>query len=71
MAGNTPIQLGPGDVAGVQIPGPIGFYTTAPVAVQTVTQVPALTTNPTAYITMVHTTVSQLQVALRATGLIL
>jgi len=71
MAGNTPWQVGPGDEAGVQIPGPIGFYTTTPAAVQTVVGSALTTTNFTSQVSVQHTALSTLIVALAATGLIL
>lgn len=71
MAGNTPWQAGPADVAGITIPGPINFYTgDTPVAQQTYTALGASTTNVTSYINAVHATLSTLVVSLKATGIV-
>jgi len=70
MAGNTPWQAGPADVAGIYIPGPVNFYTGGtPVDRQTVSA-PVSTTNPSSQMSYNHIAISNLIVALNATGLI-
>jgi len=67
--GNTPYQVGPGESTDVVIPGDVAFYGGTPAA-QSVVAAPDSTTNLTLGIAMLHATLSQTVVALKAVSLI-
>lgn len=73
MAGNSPWQVGPGDVDGVVIPSdvPVGFFGTTPASQQTITltSLPSNLPLTTANVQGLTATITQLSNILKAYGL--